>query len=124
MKYASISHQKNGFTIVELVVIIAVIVILATISVMSYTTVISEAHIKAIETDLRSSASALKKYRADNGSYPENFSEIDQFNSSGETMYVYAYDDPTSSYCLQASAYDTTYFITSASTSPTEGSCP
>ena len=63
-------HNKNGFTIVELLVVIVVIAILAAISLVSYTGISNKAVVSSLQTDLSNNSKKLKMYQADYGSYP------------------------------------------------------
>ncbi len=61
---------KNGFTIVELLIVVIVISILATITIVSYTGIQKRSADKAIESDLRSFAASAENYKLTNGRYP------------------------------------------------------
>ncbi len=65
----SITYRK-GFTIVELVVIIAVIGILAAIGMVSYSAYIKRAARTEAEADLRQAIAQIEKYKAETGGYP------------------------------------------------------
>lgn len=92
-------HKLNGFTIVELLIVIIVIGILVVLSVVSYSTISSKANITTLQTDLASNAKKIKLYHAQYGTYPT------AFNSSG------CPSAPTSTtegiYCLKYSAGNT-----------------
>ena len=60
----------NGFTIVELLIVIVVIAILATISIVAYNGVQGRARDTKRQNDISSVVKLLELYRADNGSYP------------------------------------------------------
>lgn len=59
-----------GFTVVELLVIIAIISILATVGVVSYRGVQSRGNDTAVQSDLVKFAEALNVYYSDNRAYP------------------------------------------------------
>lgn len=64
-------HKKqNGFTIVELLIVIVVIAILAAISVVAYSGVQSRARDAQRASDVVVILKALELYKADNGTYP------------------------------------------------------
>ena len=62
----------NGFTIVELLIVIVVIAILAAISIAVYSGIQSRAHDAAIRSDFRAVSNLMELYRIDTGSYPHN----------------------------------------------------
>jgi prepilin-type N-terminal cleavage/methylation domain-containing protein len=62
--------DKNGFTIVELLVVIVVIGILAAISIVSYTGISQKAASATLQSDLAGISQKLKLYSVLYGSYP------------------------------------------------------
>jgi general secretion pathway protein G len=67
------SHKKNsGFTILEILVVVAIIAILTTLGMVSYTQVNKRARDGKRRADLEQVRSALVLYRVDNGSYPSS----------------------------------------------------
>jgi len=61
---------KQGFTIVELLIVIVVIGILAAISVIAYNGIQANARFSAYKSDIQSINRAIQLYHADNGVYP------------------------------------------------------
>lgn len=62
--------QRNGFTIVELLIVIIVIGILAAITVIVYVGMQNRANDTAVQSDLKSFAKKMELYKVDNGTYP------------------------------------------------------
>lgn len=60
--------SKNGFTIVELLIVIVVIGVLATITIATYNGVQNRAYDVAIQSDLSNYAKKVEAFRADSGS--------------------------------------------------------
>ena len=60
----------NGFTIVELLIVIVVIAILAAISIVSYTGIQNRANDTAVQSDLSNLAKKAGTFHALNGAYP------------------------------------------------------
>ena len=63
-------HNKLGFTIVELLVVIVVIGVLAAITIVSYTGISSKATVSALQSDLSSAKKQIALYYIDHGAYP------------------------------------------------------
>jgi len=64
------SNVKKGFTLVEVIVVIAIIGILASFLVGAFTGIKRTTRDAQRKTDLRSIQSALEIYRSDKGNYP------------------------------------------------------
>ncbi len=62
--------MKKGFTLIELMIVMAIIIILAAIVVQSYFTLINRAKVAAIEYDLKAIATALEAFKTDWKKYP------------------------------------------------------
>jgi len=75
-KHKSFHQYHFGFTIVELLVVIAVIGILAAITVVSYTGISQKAITASIQADLSSAFRRLKLFQVDNNGYPIDQSAI------------------------------------------------
>ncbi len=68
MKWAQ--KNKNGFTIVELLIVVVVIGILASIVTVAYSGITQSARDSKRQADMKSIESALELYHLDNGGYP------------------------------------------------------
>ena len=64
------SPTDQGFTIVEMLVVIAVIGILAAVATVSYIGISQRANVASLQADLSSAATKLKLYQVDNSAYP------------------------------------------------------
>lgn len=116
-----IKPAQNGFTIVELLIVIVVIGILAAITIVSFNGVQQRAGAAVLQSDLRSAATQLEIVSIDTGSYPGNTSELRK--SEGTT---FEYTNNGSSYCLTASSQvaQASYYFDSTEGAISEGSCP
>ncbi len=65
-----VSQAKNGFTIVELLIVIVVIAIIASISVVAYNGVQNRAKNTAVQSDISQVAKRIEIHNAQNGTYP------------------------------------------------------
>lgn len=61
---------QNGFTIVELLIVVVVIAILAAITIVSYTGISNQAHDTAIKSDLVAAQKKTELYKAEYGALP------------------------------------------------------
>lgn len=77
MKCTSI-HSRQGFTIVELLIVIVVIAILAAISIVAYTGIQDRAHNTAAASDASAFAKKLELIKAKTGRYPTAVNEFNE----------------------------------------------
>lgn len=92
------NKTKSGFTIVELLIVIAVIGVLATITVVGYGSWKRSAMTAVVKSDLNNVASAMEDYRNFNNGYPTTLPTT--FSASeGVTLTMYAGGTATS-YCI------------------------
>ncbi len=71
---------KKGFTIIELVIVVAVIAILATVVMLSYNGIRNRSRDTAILKDLRNLAGKIQTYEADYNSAPTTATNLDALN--------------------------------------------
>lgn len=92
---------SQGFTIVELLVVVVVIAILASITVVSYNGIVQRATQSTLQSALRQASDSIKIYRIDSGSYPGALSSlnIDQV-LYGNSANRWAYTTSADSYYL------------------------
>lgn len=62
--------SRSGFTLVEMIVVMAIIALVAVIIVPNVIGRPDQARVTVAKTDLRTTAAALRMYRLDNGDYP------------------------------------------------------
>lgn len=69
---AAVDKSSNGFTIVELLVVVVTIGILAAITVISYTGITQKANIASMQSDLNSASTQIKLFQvySPSGDYP------------------------------------------------------
>jgi len=71
-------RPEAGFTLIELMVVMAIIVILAGIGVASYTNSITRSKEAVLKEDLFRMRDALDQFQADKGKYPSALDELVQ----------------------------------------------
>lgn len=67
---ANSSSKENGFTIVELLIVIVVIAIMAAITTVAYNGIQNRAHNSAVQSDLKNSYRKLLQHQITSGSFP------------------------------------------------------
>ena len=74
------SYRRQGFTIVELLIVIVVIGVLAAISIVAYNGIQSRSHSTAIKSDLANNAKKLEEYKIVHDKYPQTVGEFREAN--------------------------------------------
>lgn len=91
---------KQGFTIVELLVVVVVIAILAVVSVVGYNGIASQAREVALAGNLDQAAKKVVLHYIQKASYPDNLAVVG-ISESGDTNYQYFSSDE--GYCITVS---------------------
>jgi prepilin-type N-terminal cleavage/methylation domain-containing protein len=117
-------NVKQGFTIVELLVVIVVIGILAAITIVSYTGISGKAIVSSVKSDIAQAYKQLEvsKTTSSTDVYPINQASANLKSSNG-TTYTYYSDSPYKNYCLVATNNSTVYSISSSNPLPISGNC-
>jgi general secretion pathway protein G len=68
--------KKQGFTLVELLVVLAILALLLTLAVPRYFTSIERAKDATLKHDLNTLREGIDKYYADNGQYPKTLEDL------------------------------------------------
>ena len=69
-------HQKNGFTLIELIVVMAIIGVLLTVAVPRYFHSVDKSKEAVLHQNLQLTREALDKYFGDNGKYPDSLDDL------------------------------------------------
>ncbi len=111
--------RKQGFTIVELLIVIVVIAILAAVTIVAYNGIQDRAKNAAAQSAVSQASKKLMAYAALNSDqYPTSLSQADIQNSDNSLQYT----GGGASYCVTATSQNVSYFQTNTQ-SATKGSC-
>lgn len=118
-------HSSQGFTIVELLIVVVVIAILAAITIAAYNGIQNRAKAAAVQSAVSQAVKKVQSYAALNSdSYPANASDAGLVNSDGLVFEVASNNSVSpKSYCITLTTQGSTYFQTSTMTSPVQGTC-
>lgn len=116
--------RSNGFTIVELLIVIVVIALLATMSIVAYNGMQRRAGETVLRSDLRNASKQLAVQNVESGSYP---SDLTTANLKRSNKTTYQYTASNGGYVLTGS-YDfpgvPTLCVSSTDTTIRTGACP
>ena len=77
-------RSQKGFTLIELMIVVAIIGILAAIAIPLYANVQARARVAKVQADLRTLASAVSMYQAHTGSLPASLDNLTVTVSNGQ----------------------------------------
>ncbi len=112
-------QKQDGFTIVELLIVIVVIAILAAITMVVYAGLNNRATIAVLESNLTQAAKQLSMDKSINDSFP---TDDDTSHLGANAGITYEYSSDGSTFCLSAKKGTIAYHITHNS-HPQEGAC-
>ena len=125
----NISKNKNGFTIVELLIVVVVIAILAAITIVAYNGIQNRAKESAAQAGAAQATKKIAQYAALNSeSYPDqtSFTSATGINSSTDLSYDYLVTGDLKNYCVSAAPSNVAvpaYAATNTSGGTTKGRC-
>lgn len=119
--------RTNGFTIVELLIVIVVIGILAAITIVAYNGIQERARVSTVSSALSQAAKKLTLYQVDNPDlYPADKTALETLGIKDSATLTYQYTRTSSTpntYCITATTGTTSYKISTANAVPSAGGC-
>lgn len=94
-------HQRHGFTVVELIVVITVIGVLAGIVLLSVNGWRQRTESNKVQSDLNAAAAAMEDYRNNNSGYPTNLPSTFTATSGVNVSYT---SGSAADYCVNANS--------------------
>ena len=82
----SVRPKRNGYSLLELIIVVAIILVLATIAVPRFSSAAKTAKVAKVQTDIRTIANAAALYSIEEGSYPGSISEL--VSTDGQEGYL------------------------------------
>lgn len=76
--------KRNGFTLLEMLMVVGIILILTTIAIPKFTSATKNAKVAKIKADLHVISNAAAMYEIDNGTYPATVAELAKEDSKGK----------------------------------------
>ena len=107
MTHTTRLRRSQGFTLIEMLVVMALIVVLASVGLIAYRTSVQRGREAVLKEDLYRMRDAIDQYHADKGKYPNDLNElvatsyirripVDPITGSAETwQLVQAEPDPS-----------------------------
>lgn len=74
--FKQVSHRRRGFTLIELIVVLAIIALLASLVAPRYSRSVDNAREASLKTSLNVMRDAIDKYMDDKGSYPDSLQDL------------------------------------------------
>lgn len=114
----------QGFTIVELLIVIVVIAILAAVTIVAYNGIQQRAKDSSVQADVVNAVKKLETVKAQDSAeqYPAALASAG-IVASGTNTYYYQYSSTDNSYCLQSSNGSIQYYASSMQQAVTQGTC-
>lgn len=119
------NKYTNGFTIVELLIVIVVIGILAAITIVAYNGIQNRARTSAVNTQLIQAAKKIAIWQVDNPDQAPSTLADAGIVSTNDVAFQLTSDNTVtpSTYCVTGTYGTLTYYVDNTSSAPTAGVC-
>ncbi len=74
-----LSKGQEGFTLIEMMIVVAVIAILTAVAIPKFNESLTLANTARVQADLQSLDTAIAMYRVQNGTVPQALTDLDEF---------------------------------------------
>ncbi len=113
------AKHKNGFTIVELLIVIVIIAILAAITIVAYNGIQERAKTASAQSATTQAVKKILAYAVQNNDqYPDSLAQAGITNTAG-----LQYSGGGSSYCVTGTAQNVSFFQGNTTSKATQGAC-
>jgi prepilin-type N-terminal cleavage/methylation domain-containing protein len=112
------SKTQNGFTIIELMIIVAMISVLAAVAIPSYENYIQKSYAKAAATVLQKDAQFMEKYQAICGNYGKDTTSVANPQCASGSVTASNLAWPTLPYKVAPETGESQYYISFSSSKP------
>lgn len=116
-----VTLKKDGFTIVELLIVIVVIAILAAITIVAFNGVQQQAIAASVSSGVGQAQRQLALYKVDNDAYPTSGSLSAAVTKNDTVAFQYTSNGTT--YCLTGTQKNIAFRVSDTSGNPAEGVC-
>lgn len=117
------SRKEDGFTLVELLIVIVVIAILAAIATVAFNGIQRRAIIATLDHAISETTNRIKVDKVTRGSYALSLSDIQNSTSSNDSGVSYQYTSDGTEYCLTATLKNVARYTSSTNPSVSDGVC-
>lgn len=94
MFHSGMRRIRRGFTLIELMIVVAIIGILAAVAIPNFLEATNEAKAARIQADLSAIGAAVEIYHIKNGTYPSSLAELVSQTGDGKGGYLRAEPKP------------------------------
>ena len=74
-----ILRDEKGFTLIEMMIVVAIIAILSAVAIPKFNESLALTNTTRVQADLQSLDTAIAMYRLQNGKYPNDLSDLDDY---------------------------------------------
>jgi general secretion pathway protein G len=71
-KITTLLKSKDGFSMIELMIVVAIMAVLATLTASNFSGFMDKAKVTKAQTDIQTLSTTLESYKLDNGNYPSS----------------------------------------------------